>query len=174
MSVRHQTLLVCLAALLSAAFSFWAAKREDPKERYPITRVAVSRSGQWWAVASETGWIGIFDHEHPDTPQRFRMLLSGKVRDLRFTPDEEWLVIQAADLSRHPVKILGTTELITHEQDTSEPQRSGSVPAGVDKSEVTSNIVPGPGTGTVLYGNYAGSVEVRDQSGKLLEQYTFR
>lgn len=174
MSVRHQTLLVCFAALLSAAFSFWAAKREDPKDRYPITRVATSRSGQCWAVASETGWIGIFDHDHPDTPQRFRMLLSGKVHDLRFTPDEEWLVIEAGDLSRHPVKILGTTELITHEQDTSEPQRSIALPASVDKSDLTSNVVRGPGSGTVLYGNSAGSIQIRDASGKLLEQYTFR
>lgn len=174
MSVRHPTLLVCLAALFSAAFSFWAAKRDDPKDLYPITRVAVSRSGQWWAVASETGWIGVFDHDQPDMPQRFRMLLSGKVRDLRFTPDDEWLVIEAGDLSRHPVKILGTTELITREQDTSEPQRSAAVPTGIDKSDITSNIVPGPGPGTVLYGNYAGSVEIRDAVGKLLEQYTFR
>ena len=43
-------------------------------------------------MASKSGWIGIFEHNHPDTPQRFR-LEYGEVRDLRFSPDGRYLAI---------------------------------------------------------------------------------
>ncbi len=174
MSRRYHIFLLICAAFLSAVLSFVFTKRVDPKDNFPIARVAVSRSGQWIAVASDTGWIGIFDHEHPENPQRFRLVDGGTVKDLRFTPDEDWLMIQDHELRRHPVKILGSTEAVPKGQDTSEPQVVAALPVGIDKGEITSNIVRGPGSGTVLFGNFAGSVEIHDPAGKLLERYTFR
>lgn len=170
---RYLILLLLLAAFTSGVLSFVLAKRTDPKEDFPIVRVAASRSGQWIAVLSESGWIGIFDHEHPENPQRFR-LASGRVLDLRFTPDEEWVVIAAEELWRHPAKIMGSMELLPSGQDTSEPQVSVTVPNGIDQSEITSNVVRGPGPGTVLFGNAAGSIEIHNEHGALLERYMFR
>ena len=171
---RHLIPLVFLSAVLAAFVSFVFAKRDRPQDDYPILRVAMSRSGQWFAAASKSGWIGIFDRSHPDTPQRFRLEF-GDVRDLRFTADEEWLTIATPrQVWRHPAKILGSTEPVPQGQDAGEPQTAAQVPSGVDASEVTSNVVTASKDGETLFGNLAGSVEIHERSGKLRERYTFR
>ena len=170
---RYQILLAVLAAIVAGLVSFAFATKDRPQDDYPILRVAISRDGQWFAVASKSGWIGVFDRSHPDTPQRFR-LEYGEARDLRFTSDGEGLIIGAGRQTwRHPAKVLGSTELLADGQDGGEPQPAAAVPSGVDPSEVTSNLVAGP-RGEVLFGNLAGSVEIHDAAGKLLERHTFR
>ena len=136
----------------------------DAKAAWRIERVAVSPSARWIAVGTASGWIGIIDQEVPDSPQRFRAG-AGKLRDLRFSTDEEWLMVQNDECSRHSVYQLGSLEPCNQ---TGVPQVASDWPG--DRS---SNVVTA--AGVVVFGNAAGSIEVHNAaSHKMLRRFTFR
>jgi hypothetical protein len=115
-------------------------------------------------LGAASGWIGIIDQTQPDSPQRFRGG-EGKLRDLRFSLDEQWLFA----LARHAVQSLGSLEPVTPADDRGVPQVDMEFPG-----EHTSNVVRGT-SGIAVFGNAAGSIEVHDvSSGKMLRRFTFR
>lgn len=155
---------MAFAALLSAVAAWVASEPADPTAAWRIDRVAVSPSARWIGVAAASGWIGIIDQEAPDSPQRFRGG-AGKLRDLRFTKDEEWLQVQNDQCSRHSVYQLGSLEPCDQPGD---PQTPVDWPGERSSNAVTA-------AGIVVFGNAAGSIEVHDAgSGRMLRRFTFR
>jgi hypothetical protein len=165
-SRRYLPILVALSAVLSGAASWVVSDALDEKAEWRIVRVAVSPSGRWIAVGAVSGWIGIIDQTQPDSPQRFRGG-SGALRDLRFSKDEQWLIVKNDALARHAVRELGTLEPLAAYEDAGEPQ--------VDvewAGEHSSNVARG--RDVAVFGNAAGSIEVHDiQTGKMLRRFTF-
>ena len=156
------------AAVLSGVFSWAVSKPVDETAGWRIERVAISKGGRWIAVGSASGWIGIIDQTQPDSPQRFRGG-TGDLRDLRFSHDDQWLIVANDKPSRHPVQSLGSLELLAPGEDPGEPQVE--VPW---TEEHSSNVVAGPG-GIAVFGNPEGSIEVHDTgTGKMLRRVTFR
>lgn len=163
---RHLLILVLLSAVLSGVLSWVVSEPVDEKGAWRILRVAVSPSGRWIALGAASGWIGIIDQTQPDSPQRFRGG-TGKLRDLRFSKDEQWLFVRNDTWARHPVRELGSLEPVG--EDSGVPQVDVDWTGGR-----TSNAVSGAG-GVVVFGNGAGSIEVHDfASGKMLRRFTFR
>ncbi len=165
---RHLPILVLISAMLSGAGSWLVSEPVDPTAAWRIVRVAVSPGGRWIAVGAASGWIGIIDQTQPDSPQRFRGGV-GKLRDLRFTKDEQWLVAENDGMARHAVASLGSLEPLAAGED------SGVRLTSIDwPEEHSSNVVSGAG-GIVVFGNAAGSIEVHDAaSRRMLRRFTFR
>ncbi|MEP6962660.1 MAG: hypothetical protein ABI995_11320 [Acidobacteriota bacterium] len=168
---RH--LIVILTALLSAA-AYWHWSEPSPSADHRITRVAVSKTGRWMAAASASGWVGVWERSAPESMGRFRTA-QGKVDDLAFSADERWLGIESAGrLWRQSVGQLGTLEpLPIHQQSQfSFGANSMRPPAS---AAATSNTIAGPDPNTVLFGNYAGSVEIwSTETKRVLQRFTFR
>ena len=161
---RHLPILLALYAVLSGAASWVISEPIDEKAAWRIERVAVSPSGLWIAAAAASGWIGIIDQTQSDSTQRFRGG-AGKLRDLRFSKDEEWLLVQNDRCSRHSVYQLGSLEPCDQ---TGEPQTAVDWPGERSSNAVTA-------AGVVVFGNAAGSIEVHDlASGKMLRRFLFR
>jgi hypothetical protein len=121
-------------------------------------------------VGSASGWIGIIDQTLPDGQQRFRGSV-GKLRDLRFSKDEHWLIVTNDAAARHAVQSLGSLEPLGPGDDPGEPQMDS---VATNLGERTSNVVSAS-DGTAVFGNFAGSVEVHDaHNGKMLRRFTFR
>lgn len=174
MSRRYLTILVALSPLLSGSLYWRLTEPAPPTTERHIVRVAVSPSGRWIAAGAASGWIAVFDRETPDTHQRFRGG-EGPLRDLRFSRDEQWLIVVNSGQLRHPVERLGINEMLVPGQDPGLTQEDASAAPAAANAERTSNVVPGPLPESVLFGNFAGSLEVRHRaSGEILERYTFR
>ena len=132
--------------------------------------MAVSKSARWIAVGSASGWIGIIDQTQPDGPQRFRGG-KGRLRDLRFSKDEQWLVVANNLSAKHAVQSLGSLEPLGPGDDPGETQ--SEILLGKFRT-ATSNVVSAP-DGTAVFGNAAGSIEVQDLgTGAVLRRFTFR
>ncbi len=159
-----------MSAILSGVLLWaWLAPPDDSAQ-YKIVRVAVSKSARWIAMGAASGWIGIIDQTNPDSAQRFRGG-KGALRDLRFTKDEQWLVVVNNRIARHPVQSLGSLEELGPDGDSGEGQ--AEILMG-DFGERTSNLIAGP-DGSVVFGNHAGSIEIHDARTKvLLRRFTFR
>lgn len=164
MSRRLLPIYVVLTAVLSGVAAWIISEPLDPAAALSIERVAISSSGRVIGVAASSGWIGIIDQDAPDAPQRFRGG-AGKLRDLRFSSDEEWLLVQNDECSRHSVYQLGSLYPCDN---PGEPQTTVDWPADRSSNAVTA-------AGLVVFGNAAGSIEVHDRaSGKMLRRFTFR
>jgi len=165
---RHLPILVLISGVLSGAASWLASEPVDPAADWRILRVAVSPGGRWIAVGAASGWIGIIDQNQPDSPQRFRGG-SGELRDLRFTQDEQWLIVENDAPARHAVASMGSLEPLRAGDDSGVSSGSINWPG-----EHSSNVVSGAG-GIVVFGNAAGSIEVHDAaSRRMLRRFTFR
>jgi hypothetical protein len=165
---RHLPIYVVISAGLSGVVAWFAAEPVDEAAAWRILRVAVSGSGRWIAVGAASGWIGIIDQTQPDSPQRFRGG-AGKLRDLRFSKDEQWLIVANDALARHKVQSLGSLEPLEPGDNRGEPQTSAEWAA-----EHTSNVASGTGS-VVVFGNAAGSIEVHDvRTREMLRRFTFR
>ena len=173
MSRRHLPIAVVLSAILSGAAYWLLSQPADELAPRRIVRVAVSKSGRWIAAGAASGWIGIIDQTQPEGPQRFRGG-PGPLRDLRFTRDEKWLVITNDSASRHLVQSLSSLEPLLAGEDPGDPQKEAWDSSQSNPAERTSNLASAPDD-TVVFGNYAGSIEVHSAAtGKLLRRFTFR
>jgi len=61
-------LIVLAAASAGVGYWFWSTPIDTTKGR-AIVAVAVSRSGRWFAAATASGLVGIWDDQHLDMPQ---------------------------------------------------------------------------------------------------------
>jgi hypothetical protein len=167
---RHIPIFLVLSAVLSGVLYWrWLSSNDEVALRR-IVRVAISGSGRWIAAGGASGWIGIIDQTSPDAPQRFRGG-PGKLQDLRFSKDEQWLIVVNDSAARHPVRSLGSLEAVKPGDDSGEPQ---STPDALVNDERTSNLASGPG-GIAVFGSEGGVIEVRDlHTGKMLRRFTFR
>ncbi len=170
MSRRHLPIAVVFSALLSGLLYWtWLGSNDESVTRR-IVRVTVSKSGRWIAAGAATGWIGIIDREHPDTQQRFRGGFGG-LRDLRFSKDEAWLMVQNNAWAKHAVESLGVLEPVGDDAEHGDPQPEL---LWMGPSERTSNSAAGP-DGVAVSGSYYGAIDVYDTgSGKLVRRYIFR
>jgi hypothetical protein len=157
--LRLRYLPVALVAILTSLIYWIWSRPEDRSGEQRIVQVALSPSKHWIAAAAASGWVGVWERSAPERMQRFR---AGPVRRLGFSADGEWLVLDNGHWLRHPVRHAGVLE-------EAEPADAHAAPAAGGAE------IPGPEPGTVLKGNQAGSVEIRNtQTGALLERYTFR
>ncbi len=170
MGSRHLPFAVVVLAILSGLWFWKWLEPDDPEAQYRIVRVAVSKSSRWIAVGSASGWIGIIDQTHPDGPQRFRGG-KGALRDLRFSKDEQWLIVTNREKAKHAVQVLGSLQPLGSADDPGEPQ--AEILLG-KYGNPSSNVVAAP-DGTAVFGNAAGSIEVHDAGTRaVLRRYTFR
>ncbi|MEO5923983.1 MAG: hypothetical protein ABIR70_09165 [Bryobacteraceae bacterium] len=170
MTRRYLPIAVFLSAVLSGYLYWWWLVSSDEIALRRIVRVAVSKSGRWIAAGTPTGWIGIIDQTHPDVPQRFRGGF-GDLRDLRFSKDEAWLMIQNNAWAKHPVQSLGSLEPLGAEDEQGDPQPEVLWMSPVER---TSNSAAGPND-IAVSGSYDGAIYVYDtRSRKLLRRLTFR
>jgi len=167
---RYLPLAVFFTAAFSGVAAWIASEPVDETAGWRINRVAMSESGRWVAAGSASGWIGIIDQTAPEAPQRFRAG-AGELRDLRFSADEKWLIVENDALARHAVQSLGSLEPLGPGDDRGEAQIEGMVvPQGIR----TSNVAGGS-SGVAVFGNAKGVIEVRDpKSGRTLRRFTFR
>lgn len=168
MSHRYLPLVLIASSLGSAALAWRLGAPLDETAPKRILRIAVSRSARWIAAGSANGWIGIIDQQQPDAQQRFRGG-EGLLRDLRFTTDEQWVVVANNHEARHAVQSLGSLEPMAAGEDRGEPTK-GPAWAAFDHS---SNVVEAS-DGTLVSGNNAGSIDVRNAAGVIVRRYTFR
>ena len=104
-----------------------------------------------------------------------RVRAPGSVEDLVFSDDSNWLGIAGdGKVWRLSVNGLGSPEPLPEIQKPDFAFGVKSLPSPAT-AMITSNVGLGPEPDTVLFGNYAGSVEIWNaKSGKILRRFTFR
>ncbi len=101
--------MVAAAVFSGAGYWYWS-RPETPTGGRRVAQVAVSGSGQWFAAGSVAGQYALWNREHPEHAQHFR-IAGGAPRALAFHPEEERLAIaHSSGLVLHPVQQLGSDE----------------------------------------------------------------
>jgi hypothetical protein len=144
--------LILCASLSGLATWKFSAPPDHAGERR-IVAVALSPGARWIAAGASNGWVTLWDRENPEHERQFDT--GAAPEKLAFSPDEKALFVQSREMALYGVEQWETPRAI-------EKDPGWSVETAADVAAATSNVVPGPEPGSVMYGTAAGSVEVWD------------
>src|SRR5260370_26524606 len=110
-------MVVGAATVLLGGAVIWIGVNRFKSHPVPlrITVLALSSSGRWLASGTSAGRIGVWDRERPQSLRNISET-HGALNDLRFSPNEEQLIVANKNITLIPLRELASTQVVRDDE----------------------------------------------------------